>query len=238
MSHKPIIHCIAVDDEPKALEVIRFHAAKLDEVNLQACFSDPQEALNYLKNNPVDLIFLDINMPVLTGFDLIQQLKMKYHIIFTTAYSEYAVQSYDVGAVDYLLKPFEFDRFWQAVNKVMEILQPSLEPNKTLKNDQFIFVGDGYKKVRLDFEDIFYVEGGGNYVTIYTDTQKVVSRMRIYEVLAKLPEDTFIRIHNSHIVNLKKIDKIENNHVYTLDTALSISSKYKDRFFSVIESLG
>ncbi len=231
-----MIKSIAVDDEPKALDVIRFHAAKLDELELKACFSNPQEALAYLKSNPVDLIFLDINMPVLTGFDLIQQLKMKYHIIFTTAYSEYAVKSYEIEAIDYLLKPFEFDRFWQAINKVKQVMSNSSSNEvKVVEEDTYFFVGDGYKKVRLDFADIQYIEGSGNYVSIYTPEQKVVSRMRVYEVQEKLPKDTFIRIHNSYVVNLKKIDRIENNHVHIGETAISISTKYREEFFARID---
>ena len=170
--------------------------------------------------------------------DLIRELRMKYHIIFTTAYSEYAVRSYEVDAVDYLLKPFEFDRFWQAINKVKTLMYPEIEEIKNNTPDHFIFVGDGYKKVRLDVPQILYIEGSGNYVTIHTSTQKVVSRMRVYEMLLKLPVETFIRIHNSYIVNLEKIDKIENNHVYIGDSILSISNKYKDVFLQRIEDLG
>ncbi len=232
------IHSIAVDDEPKALEVIGFHAAKLDELSLDASFSDPEQALAYLKNHPVDLIFLDINMPLLTGFDLIRQLRLKYYIVFTTAYSEYAVQSYEVEAVDYLLKPFEFDRFWQAVNKVKSLMQATEEPVKAAENESFMFVGDGYKKVRLVFEEILYVEGSGNYVSIHTPSQKILSRLQIYEILQKLPPESFIRIHNSYIVNLKKIDRIEHNQVYIGEKALSISNKYREPFLARIEALG
>ncbi|MEO1654248.1 MAG: LytTR family DNA-binding domain-containing protein, partial [Bacteroidota bacterium] len=159
-------------------------------------------------------------------------------IVFTTAYSEYAVRSYEVEAVDYLLKPFEFDRFWQAVNKVKSLMGAIGESVQMTSADTYFFIGDGYKKVRLDFESILYVEGSGNYVSIHTAEQKVVSRLRIYEMLAKLPEESFIRVHNSFIVQLDKIDKIENNHVYIQKNAIPISAKYRDGFLKKIESLG
>lgn len=233
-----MIEAIAVDDEPKALEVIKFHAEKLDELSLQACFNDPREALQYLKQNPVDLIFLDVNMPILTGFDFLKELRMKYHIVFTTAYSEYAVQSYEVEAVDYLLKPFEFDRFWQAVQKVKQIKQSQLGEASKEPPERFIFVGDGYKKVRLDFDQILFVEGSGNYLTIHTSQQKVMTRLKMYEMLQKLPPEDFIRIHNSYVVNLKKISHIEHNQVHVEGSAISISGKYREEFLRRVESLG
>ncbi len=232
-----MIEAIAVDDEPKALEVIKFHAEKLDDLCLRAYFNDPQEALKYLKQHPVDVIFLDINMPILTGFDFLKELRMKYHIIFTTAYSEYAVKSYEVEAVDYLLKPFEFDRFWQAVQKVKLLKQSQKDPSKE-SPERFMFVGDGYKKVRLDFDDILYVEGSGNYLTIHTPQQKIMTRLKMYEMIEKLPCDAFIRIHNSYVVNLNQISHIEHNHVHVAGTALSISGKYRDDFLKRVESLG
>ena len=217
-----MITAIAIDDEPKAIQVIKHHVDKLKNMNLLASFTDAQEALKYLKENPVDLVFLDINMPYLSGLELLDSLHSKPLVVFTTAYSEFAVESYQYDAVDYLLKPFEFDRFQQAMQKV----EQRLESQK--QSLSYCFIKDGFKNIKIAFEDILFIKGSGNYLDIVTKTKTHTTRMTFLEMVEKLPSSKFIRIHQSYLVNVEHIDKIENNQVYMASEKIPISSRYKD----------
>jgi len=156
-----MIVCIAVDDEPKALDVISIHASKAPEIDLIKTFTNPEDALAFLKDNFVDLIFLDINMPKISGLQFIAKLQSKPYIIFTTAYSEYAIDSYDFEAVDYLLKPIEFDRFYKSINKVKKLIQLNNIHQDSLLS-KYIFVKDGYKQIKICIEDILLIQSEGN----------------------------------------------------------------------------
>jgi len=224
-----MITAIAIDDEPKAIQVIKHHVDKLKNMNLLASFTNAQEALKYLKENPVDLVFLDINMPHLSGLELLDRLHLKPQIIFTTAYSEFAVESYDYNAADYLLKPFEFDRFQLAVSRV----EQRLESQKS--KEAFFFIKDGFKNIKVAFEDVLFIKGSGNYLDIVTKTKTHTTRMTFLEMVEKLPTSKFIRIHQSYLVNLEQIDKIENNQVYMASEKIPISSRYKDVLFKRLD---
>lgn len=226
-----MIIAIAIDDEPKALEVIKFHCAKIERLDLIAQFSDPTEAIGFLRQNPVDLIFLDINMPNMSGLEMLEELKLKPNIIFTTAYANFALESYAYNAIDYLLKPFEFDRFQMAIDKLEERI--SFQKNK----NTFFFIKDGSKNIKIQFEEIFFIKGSGNYLDIVLKEKVHSPRMTFMELVEKLPSSEFMRVHQSYIVNINTIDKIENNHVYIEGHEIPISSRYRDLFFKRLNLL-
>ena len=228
-----MIRSIAVDDEPFALDVISIHAAKVPELELLNRFTDPLKALDFLKNNLVDLVFLDINMPGLSGMELISRLKCPPRIIFTTAYSEYALDSYDYEAVDYLLKPIEFDRFYKSIQRYnKQMAAAPATPQPTLS--KHIFIKDGYKQVKLLIEDISHIHGEGNYLSIFTGSQRTMTRMTLNQMSGLLPVSMFLRVHNSYLVNIGHISKIENNHITCGSAIIPIGAKYKDEFYRSI----
>jgi len=228
-----MIVCIAVDDEPKALEVISIHASKAPEIELIRTFTNPEEALAFLKDNFVDLIFLDINMPRISGLQLVEKLQSKPFIIFTTAYSEYAIESYDFEAVDYLLKPIEFDRFYKAISKVKKLIQlNSIQQDSLLS--KYIFVKDGYKQIKICIDDLLFIQSEGNYLNMVTAKEKILARMTFQELMEKLPANLFFRAHNSYVVNLSHIRKIEDNHLFIGDAKIPIGIKYKERLLNYL----
>ncbi len=223
-----MITAIAIDDEPKAIQVIQHHISKLDTVSLMAYFYNAEDAIVFLKHNPVDLIFLDINMPNMSGLELLNELQLKPEVVFTTAYAEFAIESYNHNAVDYLLKPFELDRFQLAIHKV----EKRLENRKQHSN--FFFIKDGFKTIKIEFETILFVKGSGNYLDITTKENVFSPRMTFTEIITKLPMSQFVRVHQSYLVNIENIDKIENNQVYIDNYKIPISSRYKDVFFKYL----
>lgn len=223
-----MIRCIAIDDEPKSLEIIENHVSKIDYLHLENVFTDPFKAINFIEANPIDLIFLDINMPDIDGMKFLTHLKKKPQVIFTTAHSEYALQSYEVEAIDYLLKPFDFSRFLTAVSKVKEKI------NTNISQADFFFVNTGNQKKRLLYKDILYIRAEGNYVMYHTLTDKTMVRASIGETIELLPRNMFIQIHRSTIVSLQSIDKIEDNHVHIQSEKHQISSTYRDAFLMLV----
>lgn len=227
-----MIKCIAIDDEPKALEIIQSHLSKLDSITLMKSFNDPIQAISYLTEHDVDLLFLDINMPNINGMELLKAIPNQPLVIFTTAHSEYAVESYEYKALDYLLKPFDFPRFMQAVNKVIAKLKDG-----SSSNNDFVFINTGNQKQRLSFDDIYYVEADGNYVSYVTKQGKLLVRSSVKDALSLLPNKDFIQIHRSHIVAISKIEKIEDNHVVITGQRISISGSFRERFITIVNSL-
>lgn len=225
---------VAVDDEPKALEVIRDHSLKISFLDLVEVFSDPFKALDYLNENAVDVIFLDINMPDISGLEFSRIIKKtNIPVIFTTAYSDYAVESYEVEAVDYLLKPIEFERFHTAVIRAKEQLNILGKPE-----NEFFFVNSGRERTKIRYDDIIYVEGDGNYMIYQLKNTEVMVRSTIKETLARLPSAGFFQIQRSYIVALKHIAKIQDNHVYLREKRISIGQNYKEAFKSIVDSFG
>lgn len=218
-----MLTAIAIDDEPLALEVVRSHAAKVPFLELKAEFTDAFKAMEYLQHESVDLLFLDIKMPDITGIDMLSCLNKKPMVIFTTAYSEHAVESFELDAIDYLLKPFSLARFTKACNKALE--QHNLRENATSKKD-YLFLKTGYDQMRVDFADICYLEATGNYVTFVLADKSVVSRMTITEVESLLPSGQFLRIHRSFIAAVNKIDKIERHQVTVNGAILPVGNSY------------
>lgn len=235
-----MINYVIIDDEPAAIEVLQIHLNKVPSMVLKASFRDPLEALEYLQQHKVDLIFLDINMPKLSGISFPKLLQNPPLIIFTTAYSEYALESYELKAVDYLLKPIEFNRLLQAIMKVKEVLNQ----NKAIKSvntessaeeaEQTIFIKSGSEFHQLSIQDIKYIESDGNYVTFHTNNKPILARYKLSEVLSLLPPHQFVRIHRSYAVALKHIDTIKNHCVMIGTQEVPISGTYRGSFLELI----
>ena len=233
-----IITAIAVDDEPKALEVISLHARKTPFLDIVQTFRNGVDALSWLQQHPVDLIFLDINMPHLSGLKFRELIGSQPMIIFTTAYAAYAVESYNLNAVDYLLKPILFDRFLKAALRAKEHRQlrrgkrsiqqapKEVVPLKTVQN--FIYVKSGTKLHKLATDDILYLEKDGNYVTFHTKEKKILSRLNMSQLLELLPDKGFIRVHKSYIIALAHIDIVENHQVSIAGKKIPVTKTYKD----------
>jgi two-component system, LytTR family, response regulator len=194
---------IAIDDEHLALEVVRSHAEKVPFIELTGTFTDAFQALDFMKKNPVDLIFLDIRMPDINGMDFYNGLSRKPLVVFTTAYSEHAVHSFELDAVDYLLKPFSLARFTKACNKAYEVWQWKSQG----KQQEYIFLKTGYEQVKVMFDDILYLASEGNYINVVMRTGKVLTRMTFTDMESLLPSANFIRVHRSFIVNRDHIDR-------------------------------
>ncbi|MBL4568317.1 MAG: response regulator transcription factor [Flavobacteriaceae bacterium] len=234
---------VIIDDEPAAIDVLKFHLSNIPFMVLKKSFRDPLDALEYLQNNKVDLIFLDINMPKLSGINFPKFLQDPPQIIFTTAYSEYALESYEANAVDYLLKPIEFDRLLQAVMKVKHILgkkenAPITGADQVSNSvEQTVFIKSGSEFHQLSIQEIKYIESDGNYVTFHTTKRAILARYKISEVLEFLPRQYFTRVHRSYIVGLKHIETIKKHCVVIDGKEIPISNNYKDGFMAIIEKL-
>lgn len=221
---------IAVDDEPIALEIIRTHASKVPFLELRAEFTDAFKALDYLQKEQVDLIFLDIKMPDISGIDFFNSLSRKPLLIFTTAYSEHAVTSFEMDAVDYLLKPFSLPRFIKACNKAHELY--SLR-NATEQSD-YLYIKTGYEQLKVMFDDILYLEAAGNYVTFVTKEKKILSRSTFAEAINLLPEKKFVRTHRSYVVAVSKVNKIERHQVTIGQAKIPVSEAFSKNLSDAI----
>lgn len=244
------ISCMIVDDEPLARSLLTQYVAKVPSLELiQAC-SNPLEALDVLRESSIDLLLLDIQMPDLTGINLLKILPKKPLVILTTAYSEYALEGYELDVIDYLLKPITLERFLKAIEKVIHRLTtqnpiPTVSPNGnpgpekalavTEPSQSFLFVKDGSKLVKVKLQEILYVEGLKDYVAIHTPNKKIVTLQRIKSLETQLPESHFIRIHNSYIVALEWIDAIFKEKVQIGSTLLPISDTYRKAFKAFID---
>ena len=221
--------CIAVDDEPLALELMEAYIAQVPGLELLTTFTDAISAWGFLKKNQVDLVFLDIQMPDINGIQLAKSLDRKNPmVIFTTAYSKYAVEGFNVEAVDYLLKPFEFGRFMVAVNKAKE-QKAHKETAPVVEDEQAIFVKSDYQNIRIPIRDIQYIEGFDDYIRIHVDTGKsIYTLMSLKSMLEKLPSADFLRVHRSYIVPVKRIKRIHNQQVQLGEKEIPIGKSYVD----------
>ncbi|HMH24562.1 MAG TPA: LytTR family DNA-binding domain-containing protein [Puia sp.] len=221
-----MLRAIAIDDEPIALEVIRNLSSKIPFIGLDAFFTNAFEAMDYLQKEKVDLLFLDIKMPDISGIDFLQSIPTPPMVIFTTAYSEHAVQSFELDAIDYLLKPFSQSRFLKACNKAYEQYELKRAGNGISPAASYIFIKSGYEQVRIDLESVLYVQSTGNYMQFVLADQKILSRLTMNEVLELLPSLSFIRIHRSYIVAKRKVGRIEKNTVWIGNTDLPVGAAY------------
>ena len=222
---------IAVDDEPIALEIIRSHASKVPFLELKAEFTDAFKALEYLQKEPVDLIFLDIKMPDISGIEFFNSLPKKPLLIFTTAYTEHAVTSFEMDAVDYLLKPFSLARFIKGCNKAFELYNF----RNTSETTDHLYVKTGYEQLKVLYEDILYLEAAGNYVTFVLKDKNILSRSTFIEAASLLPSDKFVRVHRSYLVAINKIDKVERHQVTVRNLKIPVSEAYSQNLAAVLK---
>jgi len=218
-----MLHAIAIDDEPAALEVLQRYAAKIPFLELSQTFLSTTDALAYLHAQRVDLLFLDIQMPDVLGTDFARMVApLQKTIVFTTAYADYAVEGFSLQALDYLLKPIEFGRFLQACNRAYAQVMPAREGTPG------IFVKDGYDWLRVNVEQVLYIQSDTNLLFIYEQDRRVTTRMTIADMLATLPGEDFIRIHKSYIVALKAIRKIERHQVTVGNVTIPLADSYRE----------
>lgn len=228
-----MIRCIAIDDEPLALKQIASYVEKTPFLTLEAQFESALQAITFLQDNEVDLMFVDINMPDLNGMDFVKSLTNPPKVIFTTAYSEYAIEGFRVDAIDYLLKPIGYSEFLKAAEKARERVQPK-ENKKTEvhSDDKFLFIKSEYKILRINLSDIKYIEGMREYVRIHQQSEKaIMALMSMKRMEEFLPNDQFMRVHRSYIVNLQKITTVERNRiVFDEKVYIPVSEQYKPKF--------
>ncbi|MCX6232360.1 MAG: LytTR family DNA-binding domain-containing protein [Bacteroidetes bacterium] len=240
MSHK--LKCLIVDDEPLAQRIIEKYAEDVPTIEIIGKCKNAFEALQLLNDNHVDLLFLDINMPKLSGINFLKTLKNPPLTIFTTAYSEYALEGYELDVIDYLKKPFSFERFLKAVQKAQERVKEGSKETivhevvSAHNNEEgFIFVKSNKKTFKVNISDVFYIEALGDYVKIHTNDKVIVTYQSMKKIEALLPAANFTRIHKSYIVAISKIKSIEGNMVEIKDEKLPIGSNYKQEFQSIID---
>lgn len=234
--------CIIVDDETLAQELIETHLAKFPNVEILAKCHTTMEALSVLNDRQVDMMFLDIEMPDLTGIELLKALDKQPYTVFTTAYSEYAIESYELNVVDYLLKPVRFERFFKAMTKILNLLKEQdvkiAESEKTTSAD-YIFVKSDYKAVKIRFSEILYVESMQKYVKFYLKDKMVMSLMSISSLEEILPQTRFFRCQKSFIVNLDFIESIEGNQiVLATEMKIPVSKNLKQRLIELVDKNG
>jgi len=238
------INCIAVDDEPLALEIIKDYCEKIPFLNLMQAFDNAIETMEYLRNNRVDLILLDIQMEDLTGIQLLNALNVKPYVILTTAYDNYALQGFELDVTDYLLKPVSFERFLKGINKVYDRMQKETKfpegskaavyPVDTVEKDYF-FVKTETHLEKVTTSDVLYVEGMGDYWRIVTKNKRIMTLMNARGMEEVLPEHQFCRVHRSYFVAMNKIESIERRHIKIADQTIPIGDTYQKNFFDIVE---
>jgi DNA-binding LytR/AlgR family response regulator len=232
-----ILQCLAVDDEPLALDIIEDYINKVEYLELESKCTSALEAIQIIKNKPIDLIFLDIQMPDLSGFEMLQSLNKSPLIIFTTAYDDYAVESYNYNAVDYLIKPFSFSRFLKAIDKAHESIatkKPAIAVSKEEKGRDFIFINADGNIVKVFIDDILFLKGLSDYIELRTQDKKYTIRENLKDVERTLSTKNFTRVHKSFIVSISKIDSIEGNTIKILDEEIPIGRSYKNILLNII----
>ncbi|MGB5171740.1 LytR/AlgR family response regulator transcription factor [Eudoraea sp.] len=226
--------CIIIEDQPPAQRILQKYIGEVGSLELKGVFSNGIEALTYLKSNPIDLIFLDIHLPKISGIDFLKVLEQKPSIILTTAFSEYALESYDYGVKDYLLKPFSFERFVKAIAKVPDPNSKEVSPEnpeKVSEKRKEIFIKSGYEHIRIKVQDILYIKSDADYTEIILPQKKHLSSESLRYWMENLDEKQFVRTHKSYVINVSKIQKIIGNQIYLIEGSTApIGRAYKDQF--------
>jgi DNA-binding LytR/AlgR family response regulator len=235
--------CLVIDDEPLARGLIRNHIEKLESLELAGECSDAMKAIEFLRNHKVDLMFLDIQMPQITGIEFLKTLKNPPEVIITTAYRDYAIEGYELDVVDYLLKPITFERFLKSVNKYFQVSgkEDALPDDPSTANpqgDAHIYVKENKRMVKIHLHDILYIEGLSEYVRIYTNVKKIVTKTSMTNMEEKLPGNEFLRIHKSYIVSLPKIDAFTSVSIEIEGKELPVGRSYKERVATVLQKDG
>ena len=231
-----LIHCIAIEDEPPALKKIEGFIGRIAELKLEKSFNNAVDAIGWLKENHIDLIFLDVQMDMLTGIEFLESAVSSARIIITSAYDQYAVKGFELNVTDYLLKPYSFQRFVQAVNKVLDFFSAKKEEaSLTDESTRYIFIKTEYRHERVDFDDILYIEGMKDYLRIVCKERKIMTLMSFAKMEESLPSAEFCRVHKSYLVALKKIKSVERGIIIIADQRIPVSNTYKDNFYSKIK---
>jgi DNA-binding LytR/AlgR family response regulator len=240
-----MIKCLIVDDEPLAIDIIEDYISKIPFLTLFKSFQNPIEALTVVQEEQIDLVFLDVQMPELTGIQFLKIANGKCKVILTTAYPDYALQGYELNVVDYLLKPIAFDRFYKAAQKAQDLLANKI-PLTNLPHEQitqqvntfihdFIFVKTEYKIQKIYLDHILFIEGLKDYISIYTKTERIITLQSMKKIDEALPDHLFVRVHKSYIVALDKIESIERSRITIQDKIIPIGDTHRDYFFKMIE---
>lgn len=228
---------MAVDDEPLALELLSEYIEDTPELLLTGTTTRPEEVLELVERNGVELLFLDVQMPGMSGIEVVRMLEGRCEVILTTAFPQYALDGFELEVVDYLLKPIAFDRFGRAVQKIVErrrLEQMAVSDSNGADPNHF-FVKTDYKTQRIDYHEVLYIEGLKDYVSIYTDTGRVVSLQVMKKMEEFLPSDRFLRVHRSYIVALDRIRRVEKNRIYIGEQEIPVGETYRDLFYKTLE---
>jgi len=237
-----MIRCLVVDDEPLALHILEDYISKMPFLELVKVTTNPIEALQVVQEGAVDLVFLDVQMPELTGIQFLRIANGKAKVILTTAYPQYALEGYELDVIDYLLKPIAFDRFFKSVQKAQTIIQPAAKvetkveaaPQSNLLSD-FIFVKTEHKIQKVYLNDILFIEGLKDYISIFTPSERIITLQNMKKMEDSLPEKHFIRVHKSYIVSINKIDSIERSRIFIGDKIIPVGDTYRDEFFKIVD---
>jgi two-component system LytT family response regulator len=241
-----MIRCIIVDDEPLALHVLEDYISKIPFLHLVKATTNPIEALTLVQEKEADLVFLDVQMPELTGIQFLKIANGKAKVILTTAYPQYALEGYELDVIDYLLKPIAFDRFFKAVQKAQAVLQPATvkpvavaesspqKPQQEFLSD-FIFVKTEHKIQKVYLNDILFIEGLKDYISIFTPAERIITLQNMKKMEDALPAKYFTRVHKSYIVSINKIDSIERSRIFIGDKIIPVGDTYRDEFFKIID---
>ncbi|MFC4212686.1 LytR/AlgR family response regulator transcription factor [Pedobacter lithocola] len=233
-----MIRCLAVDDEAYASDIIATFINKTPFLTLVATTTNAFEALSLVQDGKVDLVFLDIQMPELTGIQFLKICGDKCKVILTTAYPEYALEGFDLDVVDYLLKPISYERFYKAAQKAQQIISPAQQEvvQQNIQTSDFIFIkGDTKNKfIKVNYNEILYIEGLKNYVSVYTANQRIINYQSLRELETQLPNPPFCRVHKSYIISLEKIKMIDGNALYIGEQSIPIGDTYREEFFKIV----
>jgi len=235
-----MLKCMVIDDEPLAIQLLANHISKVAFLEMVSSFSNPMEALINFNSNPVDLIFLDIQMPQLTGVQFMKLLQNRAQVVITSAYEQYAIEGFEHNVIDYLLKPISFERFYKAAEKAHNLKNPAhkldRKPDLYPPKGGYIFVKVETKMVRVELDDILFIEGLKNYVSIYTKSQRIVTLQVMKQLEEILPPNRFARVHKSYFIALDKINSIERQEIYIGDRIIPIGITYQEQFFKMLEA--
>ena len=231
-----MIQCIVIEDQPPAQRVLKRYIDDMDSIALKSTFTDPLQAMHFLKTEPIDLIFLDIHLPKISGIQFLKAISYKPHVILTTAFSDYALESYEYDVVDYLLKPFSFERFVQAVSKVPTISTEKSNGASSLESPPLsgvFFIKSGYEHIKVNVSDIRFIKSEADYTEIFTAEKKHLTSYPLHYWLEKLDQKKFAQVHKSYIINTSEISKVSGNQIFfDPETTVPLGRAYKDDFIA------